>query len=368
MKTILFLDDKRTILRRLKNIFKDDDFHCIYENQWSSALDLIKEKSVDLVVIDIHRYEDESIGLLESLSKIYPHVLRIGMINFDDQLLHKSLLEENLVQHIFFKPWQDEELHEDIKKIIKTRSSIYQKPILEFVNHLDALPTLPRVYHALKKMIKEHASISQVSDLIQEDISLTAFVLKLANSAYYGRKTGNVDQALMKIGLCTLKDIVLAYSFFNYVTSNQKQLNHIRQRAIITNRMMTEIYEKCLKENVPNYYASAGLLHDIGQLLLLAYYEKNPQLNKESSEYSHQSIGGYLLNLWGLPFAYVEAAMFHHRPFDSRIINKTLVRVIAIVHFHLEGLKDSRMLEDLYEALKLDSETVDHCVSKILKI
>lgn len=367
MNTILFLDDERTILRRIKNIFKEDDFQCIYENQCSCALDIIKAQSVDLLVVDIHRFEDECNALLERVSEEYPHILRVGIINFVDQMLTKELLEENLVQHIIFKPWKDEEFHEEIHKILKAKASIHQKSVLEFMNQIQALPTLPPLYHTLKDMIKAHAPIGQVSDLVQEDPALTAFILKVANSAYYGRKTGSVDQAIMKIGLCTLKDIVLGYSVFNFISRDHKQLEHIRQKAILTNRMMTEIYEKCLSKNVPKHFASAGLLHDIGHLLILAYQENNPQLDKVLSESSHQNVGGYLLNLWGLPFAYVEAALFHHRPFDSRIINKTLVRVIAIVHYHLEGLGDTSIVEDLYKALKLDPETVEHCVSEILK-
>lgn len=320
------------------------------------------------MVIDIHSDDDERLDLLESISKNYPHVFRVGMINFDNQVLIRKMLEENLMQHIIFKPWHADDLQVEIHKVMKTRSYIYQRPLLEFVNQVDVLPTLPQIYQNLKDMIKNHASIGQISALIQEDLALTAFVLKVANSAYYGRKTGDVVHAIMRIGLCSLKDIVLTYSVSNFVTSDQKQLDQIRQRAIITNRLMTEIYEKCLHQNVPTYFASAGLLHDIGQLLLLAYEDSNANLKMDISDHAHQRLGGYLLNVWGLPYGYVEAAMFHHRPFDSRVINKTLVGVLALVHYYLGDPLEEKTVDLLFEKLNLDVEAVQACVSEILKI
>ena len=157
----------------------------------------------------------------------------------------------------------------------------------------------------------------------------------------------------MSIGLNNLSNIILATSFFSGSDEDVETINNMWQHSITTNKLTLEIYDKLLNKKMPALYSSAGLLHDIGKVILHIYYkdeykkilkEFNDEntlvsLEKEYCNVTHQDIGAYLLNWWELPYSYVEAAMFHHRPFDERVVNKELVSVIHIAnHYSLKHM------------------------------
>jgi HD-like signal output (HDOD) protein len=91
------------------------------------------------------------------------------------------------------------------------------------------------------------------------------------------------------------------------------------------------------------------------------------ELEHEKLGVSHQDLGAYLLNLWDLPFAYVEVAMFHHRPMDHRIINRELVAVVHLAHYYsaiyLHDNDGIKLDTKVFALLKLD----DQCVERMIK-
>lgn len=363
MKTVVFVDDERTILNSLKKIFIDNKTKYIFLSNGHEALEYLENHQVDLICIDVHMDEIDGVILLRMLQNKYKDTMRVAMIDFSNKRLIKQLIEENLVHHTIFKPWNEKEFVAEISKMLDTQETLYSKSLLAFIGKVEALPTLPKIYDDLSAQVRLHASIAEISKGIQNDISLTAFVLKVANSAYYGRRTGNVTQAIMKIGLSNLKDIVLSYSVFNFLGKDQRALEDVWTKAILSNKMVSVFYECCLKEEIPMSYGSVGLLHDIGQLFLLTYKEKYG-INDEIEFPTHENLGGYLLNYWDLPLAYVEGAMFHHRPLDERIIHKKLIYSLYVVHYFIDCVEDEETLEKVYDILGLDSEMVKDCLNE----
>jgi len=357
MKRVLFVDDERIILKKLKNIFITGNVNYDFINDGSRVMDFMASNKVDLVCLDMHMGPVKGIDLLRKLQETYPNTMRIAMVDFANGRISKDLHEENLVHHTILKPWSDEEIKEDVEKILQTQTSLYEKSMLTFIEKIDALPTLPDIYNTISMQIVNHDSIATISKTIEEDLSLTAFVLKIANSAMYGRSTGNVAQAVMKIGLSNLKDIVLSYSVFNFLGKGKDDLEKIWTKAISVNNLLKMFYEKCLDQEMPDTYGSVGLLHDIGELFLLTYKEKyGCKINLDYP--THENLGGYMLNQWGLPLPYVEGAMFHHRPNDKRIIHKNLILALFVVHDLIEGYDDQKMVELVYNKLGLDKEDV----------
>jgi len=235
---------------------------------------------------------------------------------------------------------------------------------MNFISKVDALPTLPDIYKDISTQIKKNASIAEIAKCVEKDLSLSSYVLKLANSALYGRKSGSVSQSIMKIGLSNLREIVLSYSVFNFLDKDKKALEDIWTKAIVCNNMLTLFYTSCLKEEIPANYASVGLLHDIGKLFLYTYKDKF-KLNDVDCP-SHENLGGYLLSHWDLPLPYVEGAMFHHRPLDRRVIHKKLVAVLYIVHYYLEKTNDEEMLETVYKTLGVEREQAEEALEKYI--
>lgn len=365
MKTVVFIEDERTLLKALKKVFATSTFKCVFFNDGLKAWHYIKTHEIDLLCTDIHMPDCSGMDLLKSLQKDYPHVMAVAMIEYTSKKLIKALLTHSLALHIIFKPWDIREVKSEIVKILKSNEALHSNALMNFIGEIKKFPTLPDVYFQLTKMIQNHASIEEVSKGIEKDLALAAFVLKVANSPLYGRKTGSVQQAIMKIGLVSLKDIVLSYSVFTLLEKEKIQIETIWEKAIQTNELLTIFYKNCLEEPLPKAYGSVGLLHNIGQLFLLTYKEKvDAEVSVDFP--THDNLGGYLLYHWGLPLAYVEGAMFHLRPFDDRIVHKKLIFSLYLVHYFLDDFGKKEVADQIIEALGLRSDNVQHCFKEAL--
>lgn len=362
MKTLVFVDDKRLNLKALKKSFEGPDMQSLFFNQDDQALDYLATSPVDLLCVDMHMEGLDIIKFLEAVQEGYPLVMRVAMVDINNKALIKQLTDEGLAHHLVYKPWDKDEVYQDLTKILASKKALYSKVMMNFIQSVDGLPTLPHIYDVISNQVKRHASISEISKTIAMDLSLTAFVLKVANSAFYGRKTGSVTQGIMKIGLSNLKEIVLTYSVFNSLGKDKKALEKIWSDAILTNKMVVEFYDCCLKEEMPSTYASVGLLHDIGCLFLMTYKDRLGLV--EVTCPSHENLGGYLLSQWDLPLPYVEGAMFHHRPLDSRVIHRKLVYVLYLVHYFQEAVSDEQTRDIILDILKLDYEVVKECLER----
>ncbi|MBI9013039.1 MAG: HDOD domain-containing protein [Clostridiales bacterium] len=384
MKVVLFVDDENLTIKSLKRIFSDKEYCYIYKSSAVEALQYMESNPVDLLCSDILMPEMDGFDLLRTVKRKYPKVIRVAMTGLNRTNHVKRLTNENLAQLYLFKPWDENELKINLFKILKTQNMLYSHEVMMMLQNLESLPTIPDIYNRLNDMLKKDFPIEEISALIEEDQSITAVILKVANSAYYGRKTGNIHQAIMNIGLDNLNAIILANSVFQDLSDDMDMLVDMWKHATNSNKLMTAIYSQCLKKTIPSLYASAGLLHDIGKVvlyhgcdqyknLLTASVEENmPLLGLELKAIgvTHQDLGSYLLNLWALPFAYVEVAMYHHRPLDYRIINRELVAVSHISHYysslHLQDRMGDCLDEKVFALLKLSKKDVEKMIENEL--
>jgi HD-like signal output (HDOD) protein len=145
---------------------------------------------------------------------------------------------------------------------------------------------------------------------------------------------------------------------------------------------MNLIYQKCLYKKIPNMYASAGLLHDVGKVITLQFFnDKYIEISRRSKEeklsshiiedeilgVDHQKIGGYLLNWWEIPIPRVEAAMYD--PLNEHIINKELVQVVHIANYYSwEFIEKNNNFEKLnfrvLDELNIDSDLLSQVMKE----
>lgn len=345
-KRILIVDDERTVLRALENTLKDEPYHITYMTNGVDALNHIDENHVDMIISDTTMTEMEGEILLAEVKRRKPEISRVALCHISENRRITKLIEKGLAKQYLFKPWNDYELRLHIKNILEMDVYLLDEENLGKINNLDELPSLPSLYHELTMLIERDADMDEVAELISRDQAITSKILKLANSAFYGRKTGNITQAMMTMGLNNVRNIVLTNSFFK---ESSESMDNLWQHTIETNRLCLAIYEQCLNKRMPSLYGSAGLLHDIGQVILYIFYADEYKkiihdaqttdftlinLELEHFHTTHQDIGAYLLNYWGLPYAYVEAAIFHHRPMDERVVNQELVAVVHLADYY----------------------------------
>ncbi len=151
-----------------------------------------------------------------------------------------------------------------------------------------------------------------MAKLVAADPAIAAKVLQLSNSAFFsqGRTIADLRTAVTRLGLATLRDLVLASEVFSAPTLSTAERNSLQQRALLASRLAARL----LPESSAELGATAALLADIGLLLPGVRNERTEPSLAGDTRPGHAEAGAYLLGLWGLPMPIIEAVAFHLQP------------------------------------------------------
>ena len=377
MKKLLFVDDAPEILSAIKRSFFDTDYEIFTAASGSDALTIMETKDINLVVSDLRMPEMDGYQLLSVVKKDYPKTIRIILSGYADERLVLKALQKNVAKVYLFKPWDNDVLLKLIEQLFNTEDLIFGSHVLSLIKNAGELPTIKASYRNILSLIDQDAEIPEITRAIELDQSIATKMLHIANSAFYGLRTGSVAQAVKYLGLNTMRSLVLTTPIIDavdaageasYFTSQQLEL------ALRTNKILNIIYEKCFYKKIEEMSNIAGLLHNIGKTLLFTIYRKKylsvlaeateqereiTDAEKEAFQVSHTEAGGYLLQWWDMPFTLVESALYHQNPFDERIVNRELVMAVHVAKkYAAESLKIddySEFFVDVFDALGIDS-------------
>lgn len=374
-KKVMFVDDEPHIRKAIKRLFMYTDYDVLTASSGKEALQLLKNNEVDMLITDIRMPEMNGELLLKNIKALYPWVIRVAISGYTDKKMALSLLDKNLAKIYLFKPWENKEILEMIERLFKFEEEIGNELLVGEIKKLDNMPTLPQLYNMISVMILEEESVAHIGQLIETDPAIASRILRIANSAYYGGKTGDINQAIMFIGLVNVKNIILSNSIFSGINADVNEMEKIFNHSALTNKFFGSIYKNLISEALPNEFQSAGLLHNIGRgVLLMNSTTKNHNYQgtdivkgeKVSFGISHDKLGGYLLNWWELPFPIVEAALYHHDPFNPNIINKKLLWVIHLAqHYAWEVLDitpEGELNDKVFEALEIEKNEIEKVI------
>lgn len=247
------------------------------------------------------------------------------------------------------------------------------------------LPTLPGVITKLNALSEnDKASVQEMARIVSSDQVLSARILRLANSPSYGfYRVSTISNAMILLGVNVVKSLALSSSIFEIMEKNSIGLwEHSLGVATAAN-----ITAKKLGIPEVEEIATAGLLHDIGKVIIglkcaeaisdiraltitdQIYFREAEQLVLDTD---HAEVGGWLAKSWYLPDKLSEPIAFHHAPAkseDHRI--KTAVVHVADVLIKASGFGDSGdqyvpAIEPVaWEALKLDEKLLDEIVVEL---
>jgi HD-like signal output (HDOD) protein len=223
------------------------------------------------------------------------------------------------------------------------------------IGRIRQLPARPQVFSQLQvAMARPEATAREVARVIASDTALTVKVLQIANSAFFrrARRISNIEQAVQYLGFQTVRNLVMCAEVFSrwpgrmrHAAVDLEDLQMHAQRTAAVAQALT------LGTQFSDDTVLAALLHDIGYWVLIQELEQSielalaggtslPQAEYEILGASHAEIGAYLLALWGLPYAVVEAVAHHHRP--TRVKSTGLDALSALaVSIALTGGDDS---------------------------
>ncbi len=222
----------------------------------------------------------------------------------------------------------------------------------EVVAKIDELPAIPAlVMRALELIDDPRSHVNQLAEVLSSDQALTAKILRLANSAYYSfpRKVATITDAIVILGFSTLKSLIIAASTYNLLNREVEGYGLAQGelwKHSISCAMTARLLAKRIRFRSPETAFVAGLLHDIGKVVLNAYmkeefeeilkYVETEQVpfmkaEKEILGFDHAEIGAKVAEKWNFPEELVRAIRYHHEPLA--VENKTgKANLVDITH------------------------------------
>ena len=359
--TVLFVDDESKILRSLRRSFFQAEFDCRFSESALDALTIIESEPIDILVTDIRMPHMDGLQLLKIVRDKHPAINRIVLSGFVEQKAVMSALNSGLASTYFAKPWEDKVLYDRLVHILGVRSSLKDRRLLNMLGRLESFPTFPGIYMDFIEAVEQERAISEITQIIERDVTASAKILKVANSAFFGaQKVNSLSKAVVKIGLLPVKNVILTLS----IISNMKwkavqvaQLEEIFLHSFLVNRYVGRFYRMQFGSEMPPRFSSLGIVHDIGKIILLQYlpdqYErillhmrtKHPDFYTAEIALgfegrTHSEIGAYFIDHWNLPELFVETSLFHHRPEETQEDYRDIMRLLnftdRFVHYVTE--------------------------------
>jgi len=295
-------------------------------------------------VVDLQSSPAEGAGLLQLVQERYPALIRIALSTELQSTATTVLL---LAQQALIKPCDASRLESALERAVELQALINQPAVRKLVGGIGDLPTLPRVYHELTRVLAcDSVDLRDVIGLVQQDQALCAKILRLVNSVAigFGREIPSMEHAVSYLGTRTIRSLMLAVHVFAAPgTAPTLWLERLQRHALLVGSMARQIAAE--NRQVAEDAFMAGLLHDVGKLVLAI---KHPMLSADLARWAeienrtlvqveqdilgvtHAEIGGYLLGLWGLQDAVVEAVANHHNP--ARVAQRPQIDALTAVY------------------------------------
>ena len=377
-RRILFVDDEPMVLNGLQRTLRKmrRDWDMTFVGSGREALDVLGKKPMDVIVSDLRMPEMDGGRLLADVKKQHPQVVRIILSGQLDQEM--TLKSVQLAHQSLSKPCDAEVLKHTLAKLFALRDFLSDDSIKSIISQIESLPSMPSIYtEIVSEMQSDDPAIKKVGEIISKDISMTAKILQMVNSAFFGlfQKIKSPEQAVMMLGMETIKALVLSVKIFSEF--NQNNFSWFNIDELFDHSLAVSVYAKTIIKNenpdqgLINNSMMAGLLHDLGKLILATNFEKsyrqvlaeaqgtgkNPlDLEYDAFGTSHAEIGAYLMGLWRLENSIIEAIAFHHLPARSMSQN---IGLLAAVHVGDALDYEARTYSPENTQLQCDTEYLD---------
>lgn len=203
------------------------------------------------------------------------------------------------------------------------------------LSSLPSVSAIPTASVDLLRLVQDpDASNAKLAQGIEYDPSLTSNILRLANSAYFGfsRAVSTVRDAIFLLGRNEIFQLVVAsvvgkmmrHSLKGYILSPGELWDHLIGVGVVSRRLGEALHTK-----IPSYTFTAGLLHDIGKIVLGTFGDVDPAPILELAEQEktdlasaerrmlgidHAEVGARLLETWNVPAYLADVVRWHHEP------------------------------------------------------
>jgi len=272
-----------------------------------------------------------------------------------------------------------------------TLSPVQTDQLKAIIKDIDSIPSLPSVVAEVHEAIRDpRVNATYVGKIISRDQSLSAKTLRLVNSAFYGfpRKINNITRAIIVMGFNKVSNLALTASILDAFKRRDQDFDYAGfWKHALGSAIAAEALAKNLKSGEFEDAFVAGLLHDIGKLVMALYAREAfakirehvqeadvlmLEAEMELYEIDHALVGAWLADAWKFPPKLTRAIRLHHNPEAARehqeIIYITHISDILCRALGIGNGGDNRIPlvnRKVWNALKLNDAVIDACMGEI---
>lgn len=366
MIRILFVDDEQRILDGIRRSMYGmrTEWNMSFANSGAAALQELAAQPVDVVVSDMRMPGMDGSQLLSEVMRLYPETVRVIL---SGQAEPESIVRATRTAHQYLsKPCDAPALKAAISRTTTLKALLTSDRLAAIVGSVDALPSPPKVYQELLECLRDPvSSITKLTDIIRRDVAMTAKLVKLANSGFFGVRepVETVERAVALVGIDSVSTLVLGQELFsskNPIVIPGFSVEQLGRHSFETAAWARAVaLHEQLSPGLTDAAFLGGVLHDLGRLIFAtrvpasAPQERAEWLRETTTqmEAHHAEVGAYLLGLWGFPIPIVGAILWHHTP--SRCLESGL-GLCGLLHIgdHLAHLREQDDLEPSVHTLE----------------
>lgn len=319
-------------------------------------------------------YKSELFRLLNDSNKQnFKHVIvlsvdRIALDNVAKVWVFDELKKNGIKLH---------SLTEDLVLDLDTDEKILEKAEI-IKNRVRDIPSLPEIINKVIELVQNpNSSALQLAKIIENDAGLTARVLKMVNSAYYGfpKQISSIQHSIAILGFNTIRGLVLSSSIFKIFAPIDNEIKMLDYKKLwkhcficaIIAKNINKILKVCESDNL----FSATILHDIGKIILDQYDHanyimaltefsqlnetKNLSIEKKYCGLNHCETGHLISEHWNLPEIISQVIRYHHSPDKADIEHQKTVTVVAIANLFSYIYENKLKLQiEYFEKINID--------------
>jgi len=335
-KTVLFVDDESMLLQALRRNFRvlGESWEAAFAESGAAALELLSQRHYDVVVSDMMMPSMNGAQLLDTVRERHPRTARIilsGQAN-PEFIRHCTGCAHQFIS----KPCTFELLTAALVRATSFSLPPQSEALASLISQIDRLPSPHAICLELVRLLRSpNVSANEVGAVIGRDVSLSAQVLKLVNSAFFGlaHRVDSPQEAVAYLGVETIRTVALCLTInaeMEDMGLSGSCISRLWSHSLCVSagaRLIAELEQA--DDGIKVQAATAGLLHDTGKLILVLNF---PDRQKEATRVavaeavdlsvaetrvfgcSHADIAAYLFALWGLPQGVLDAVAWHHNP------------------------------------------------------
>lgn len=333
---ILFVDDEPNILSGIRRILRPlrNEWHMAFCASGKEALEALEAGECDVIVSDMKMPGMDGAQFLSTIKDRHPDSIRIALSGETD-----ANMVYRCVQHAhqyLAKPCDKDILTGTVQRALSLRELVQDEELKKVIANMTTLPSLPEAYSAIMEELQsEDPSLERIGRIIESDVAMSAKLLQIVNSAFFGlvRHVSSPAEAAMYLGVDVIRSLVLTtgvFSQFDDAKVDPSALtaiwNHSMRVGALAKKIMMQVSGAKL---LADYAMMGGLLSDVGMLVIAANFPdrfaeiqsridagdlSEIDIEKDVMGHCHPEVGAYLLSIWGLPNPVVECVAYHHTP------------------------------------------------------